>query len=116
MRFSRTAATLAAAATLVAAHSYTNCNPTKKTCPNDIGLDSSSYSANFVNNPTANASWTAADYTTITYGNNGAEFSIAEQGQAPTISTDFYFFFGRVDVTMKAAPGTGIVSSVSFTL
>lgn len=31
---------------------------------------------------------------------------------APTMQTDFYFFFGLVEVTMKAASGTGIVSSI----
>ena len=28
------------------------------------------------------------------------------------MDTNFYFFFGRVDVTMKPAPGQGIISSI----
>ncbi|KAG9577470.1 concanavalin A-like lectin/glucanase, partial [Aureobasidium melanogenum] len=42
----------------------------------------------------------------------GAQFVISGKNQAPTISSDFYIFFGRVDVTMQAAPGVGIVSSM----
>ena len=42
----------------------------------------------------------------------GAEFTINKQGDAPTIETDFYFFFGEAEVVMKAANGTGIVSSI----
>lgn len=30
------------------------------------------------------------------------------------MQTDFYIFFGRVDVTMKAAQGQGIISSIVF--
>lgn len=41
----------------------------------------------------------------------GAEFKIAAQGDAPTIASDFYIFFGHVDVKMKAANGTGIIST-----
>lgn len=41
----------------------------------------------------------------------GAEFTISEQGDAPTIESEFYIFFGHVDVKMRAANGTGIVST-----
>lgn len=47
----------------------------------------------------------------IGYGNDGAEFTVAKQGDNPLIESDFYIMFGRLDVTMKAAPGRGIVSS-----
>lgn len=45
-------------------------------------------------------------------GPNGGAFTIAQRGDAPTIETDFYIFFGEVSVTMQAAPGQGIVSSL----
>lgn len=41
----------------------------------------------------------------------GAKFTISEQGDAPTIESEFYIFFGHVDVKMRAANGTGIVST-----
>ncbi|CAK4032383.1 glycoside hydrolase family 16 [Lecanosticta acicola] len=112
MRFSTTAAALAAAVPLAFAQTSTDCNPTEKTCSADSGLSSSSYSADFTQGSSANASWSAAAYTDITYGSDGAVFSIANKNQAPTIQTDFYIFFGRIDIVMKAAPGTGIVSSI----
>lgn len=49
---------------------------------------------------------------TPTYGSDGVTFTIASEGDAPQLNSGFYIMFGRVEVTMKAAPGTGIVSSV----
>jgi beta-glucanase (GH16 family) len=48
----------------------------------------------------------------ISYDGNGAGFTVAKQGDAPTIQTSAYFFFGTAEVTLQAAPGTGIVSSI----
>ena len=42
----------------------------------------------------------------------GARFTVAKQGDSPTIRTKFYFFFGRAEMHLKAAPGKGIVSSM----
>lgn len=47
----------------------------------------------------------------MTYGSDGAVFTINKETEAPTITSNWYFFFGRVDVVLKAAPGVGIVSS-----
>lgn len=55
--------------------------------------------------------FTAADGTTITYGDSGAEFTITSAGDAQTITTTNYIFFGKVSVALRAANGTGIVSS-----
>lgn len=38
--------------------------------------------------------------------------TIAKKRDAPTIATNWYIFFGRAEVLMRAAPGTGIVSSM----
>ncbi|KAK6432683.1 hypothetical protein LTR95_011144 [Oleoguttula sp. CCFEE 5521] len=96
----------------VLCQTFTTCDPTKKSCPDDPGLHAGSLDADFTRGSGANSSFSAAAYTTLTYGNNGAEFTIAKQGQAPTIQSNFYIFFGMISVTMRAAPGTGIVSSV----
>jgi hypothetical protein len=42
---------------------------------------------------------------------DGSEFTINKLGDGPTIQSNFYMFFGYVEVVMKAAPGAGIVSS-----
>jgi hypothetical protein len=55
--------------------------------------------------------FTVADGTTITYGDDGAEFIMSSDGAAKTITSNWYIFFGKVEVTMKAANGTGVVSS-----
>ena len=49
---------------------------------------------------------------TIDFETEGAEFTITKRGDAPTVQTNFYIFFGQVEVIMKAATGTGIVSSI----
>ncbi|KAK6002749.1 hypothetical protein QM012_001499 [Aureobasidium pullulans] len=92
---------------------FTSCNPMDKTCPNDTGLNSASFACDFTKGKSALASWSAATGTSLTYdGSKGAGFVISGKNQAPTISSDFYIFFGRVDITMQAAPGVGIVSSM----
>ena len=112
MRFTKAAAAALVALPTTLAQTYTDCNPMEKTCPKDVGLNSANFVSNFASDPNAEDSWSKAAYTTITYDNQGAQFRIASQGQAPTIATNFYFFFGRVDVTMKSASGQGIVSSI----
>lgn len=81
-----------------------------ETCPPNKGLAASTYTADFT-------SASALDQWEVTAGKvpvgpQGAEFTVAKQGDAPTIDTDFYFFFGKAEVVMKAAPGTGVVSSI----
>ena len=115
MRFSKsTSAALATSLPFVVSQTFTDCDPTKKTCKNNLGLNAGAFRSDFVGGSDPGASWSAAAYSTIKYGNQGCEFSIAQEKQAPTLETDFYLFFGRVDVKMKAAPGTGIVSSIVF--
>ncbi len=46
------------------------------------------------------------------YGADGATFTVVKSGDAPQLNSVFYIMFGRVEVTMKAAPGAGIVSSL----
>jgi hypothetical protein len=104
---------LGASALLIApafAQTWTLCNPLNTTCPPDPALG---ISHNFV----FNTSKTVSDSFNITagaltYGSNGAEFTIAKKGDSPTIQSQFYIFFGSVSVIMKAASGQGIISSI----
>ncbi|KAI7163702.1 hypothetical protein D0865_08457 [Hortaea werneckii] len=111
MRLSAAAVAFAATLPYAFAQTSTDCDPLEKTCPNDTGLNSKSFKADFTSDGGLD-SWTEAVATKIELGDQGAEFSISGDKDAPTVETDFYIFFGRVDVTMKAAPGQGIVSSV----
>ncbi|KAL6403681.1 licheninase [Ilyonectria robusta] len=47
-----------------------------------------------------------------TYDDNGVSFTVSRSGDAPQLASLFYIMFGRVEITMKAAPGAGIVSSL----
>lgn len=58
-----------------------------------------------------NSEFTAESGTTITYGTNGAEFIMTSEGLASTIVSSNYIFFGKVEVVMRAANGTGVISS-----
>ncbi|CAI7631991.1 unnamed protein product [Penicillium bialowiezense] len=100
-------ATLALAATATA-QTTTSCNPLKKTCPADTGLNKYRYNTDFTSGSLGRWNTTAG---TVTSTDLGAEFTISEQGDAPTIESEFYIFFGHVDVKMRAANGTGIVST-----
>ncbi|WEJ94093.1 transglycosylase [Yamadazyma tenuis] len=47
----------------------------------------------------------------ISYSDNGVTMTIAKRYDNPTLMSKFYIMFGRVEVSMKAGNGTGIVSS-----
>ncbi|KGO65918.1 Concanavalin A-like lectin/glucanases superfamily [Penicillium italicum] len=110
MHYLKYAAAGLAAATLVSGQTYTSCNPMKKTCPADVGTTESRQTFDFTQSSGLDK-WTTTAGSVKT-GPNGAEFTVDKEGDAPTIQTDFYIFFGEVSVTMKAAPGTGIISSI----
>lgn len=105
--FSATALALATAQ-LCSAQTFTSCDPTKKSCPPDKALGKT-ITVDFTQG--ASDQFSLADGTTLTYGPNGAEFTMNKETDAPTISSNWYIFFGKVDLVMQAAPGTGIVSS-----
>ncbi|KAJ5146809.1 hypothetical protein N7526_000161 [Penicillium atrosanguineum] len=106
------AAALAVAAPLASAQTYTSCNPLDKTCPADAGTTESHLSFDFTQSGSLDKWTTTAG--TVNTGANGAEFTLAKRGDAPTIETDFYMLFGEISITMKAAPGQGVVSSLVF--
>ncbi|KAL4752488.1 concanavalin A-like lectin/glucanase domain-containing protein [Aspergillus terricola var. indicus] len=111
MMYLRYAAALASVLPLAVAQTFTDCNPLEKTCDPDPGLNSKTFSSDFTQGESALDGWVKASGD-VTFGPDGAEFTVAKKGDAPTIDTDFYFFFGKAEVVMKAAPGVGIVSSI----
>ncbi|KAL8746993.1 MAG: hypothetical protein Q9190_001072 [Brigantiaea leucoxantha] len=96
---------------LTTAQTWTSCNPTNRTdCPPDPALGLT-HTFNFTSSAADPDIWNTTAGT-ITYGSHGAEFTVAAAGDAPTIQSNFYLFFGEVEVQMRAATGVGIVSSV----
>ncbi|KAJ5624558.1 hypothetical protein N7510_000867 [Penicillium lagena] len=104
------AAVIAASAQLGAAQTYTSCNPLKKTCAADTGLDQYRLNTDFTTGSSAFNYWNTTGGT-VESTSLGAKFTIAEEGDAPTIESDFYIFFGYVEISMRAANGTGIIST-----
>lgn len=52
------------------------------------------------------------DGTSLTYDDaQGAVFTINKETEAPTIETNKWIFFGKIDVTLKASTGQGVVTS-----
>lgn len=101
---------LAAIAPMASAQTYSDCNPLKKTCPADKGTTQSTIDFDFTQDSAMDKWKTTAGK--VTTGPDGAVFTINKKGDAPTIQSEFYLWYGEVSVTMKAAPGTGIVSSI----
>ena len=93
--------------TPITAQTYSQCNPlTGGSCPPDPALGkavkvdfTSGQSDSFT--PTGNP----------TYDSNGASLTVAKDGDSPSLASKWYIMFGHVDFVVKAAPGTGIVSS-----
>lgn len=88
----------------------TDCNPTLKDCPADPAFGTA-HTFYFNATPAAGLFNTTAgtvDYST----ENGAAFTISKKGYSPTLTSNFYFFWGRTEVIMKAANGTGIISTI----
>ena len=122
------AATALSFSSLALAQTYTDCNPTTNSCksptpslssiklllthlaacPSDTALGKT-ITVDFTAGESSE--FTADDGTTMTYGTSGAEFILGTDGLAKTIVSNNYIFFGKVEVVVKAANGTGIVSS-----
>jgi beta-glucanase (GH16 family) len=104
----RAAATAALLAGFATAQTSTDCNPTHTTCDADPALGMAinvDFTQGEVNSFTASGG-------TPKYGPDGVTFTITKPGDAPQLNSVFYIMFGRVDITLKCAPGTGIVTSV----
>ncbi|KAL1963467.1 hypothetical protein VTN77DRAFT_8368 [Rasamsonia byssochlamydoides] len=101
---------LAAAITSVHAQTWTSCNPLNTTCPPDPAL-STSWTWNWSTNSLLDSTWNITNGA-VDYTDEAMEFSIIRKLDSPTIRSNFYIFFGRVEYHVQAAPGHGVISSV----
>ncbi|MCJ1436873.1 hypothetical protein MMC27_006255 [Xylographa pallens] len=111
MRFSRYSIWLVASSRileLALCQTSTKCNPLQGSCPADPALGKSE---TFDFTQGALSGFSAAGAPTYD-STNGASFTVAKSGDAPTLISDWYIMFGHVEVVLKAAPGVGIVSSM----
>ncbi|KAI1101709.1 glycoside hydrolase family 16 protein [Jackrogersella minutella] len=107
-KFLSTTAVVLAASQLASAQTSTLCDPTKKTCPDDPALGTTT-TIDFTKGE--NDLFKPADGTKLTYDSNGAVFTINTETDAPTITSEKYIFFGKIEVAVQASPGTGVVTS-----
>jgi len=107
--FNKAALLAVAVAPLVTAQTSSSCDPTKKTCPADPGLNQASYTVDFTKGKPSD--WTMTFQDIAIDPNNGAVFTVNGYDDAPTIQSNWYLFFGKVECTVQAAPGAGIISS-----
>jgi hypothetical protein len=109
MRFTSYAAASALAA-LATAQTFTDCDPTKKDCPNDPAMPAT-FETDFKAGKDAVKGWKQTAGS-LNYVPGGAEFTVEKFGDAPTIQSEGFLHFGYVEVKMKAAKGQGIISSI----
>jgi beta-glucanase (GH16 family) len=102
------AAAVLAASRLVSAQTHTDCNPQEKDCGSDVALGREVF-VDFTQGE--HELFYEFDGTTVEYNENGAVFTIEDENDAPTMGSTEYIFFGKVELTVQAAPGTGIVTS-----
>ncbi|KAK5946564.1 transglycosylase [Knufia obscura] len=109
----------------IAGQTYSTCNPTQGMCTpwsvNHLRTKTDSVTGTCPANPALGtsqnidfANGAPGDFTATgapTYDSNGAAFTVAKSGDSPTLASKWYIMFGHVDFVIKAAPGTGIVSS-----
>ncbi|KAK4946881.1 60S ribosomal protein L37 [Elasticomyces elasticus] len=93
-----------------------DCNPlVNASCPAVPGLATNTYSVDFTQQKATPSDWIQAEGETVTYDSqNGATFTFAKRYDAPYIWSRFYFLFGHVEVVVKTAPGTGIITAATL--
>ncbi|KAJ4134958.1 hypothetical protein NW768_004567 [Fusarium equiseti] len=95
---------------MASAQTFTECNPLEKTCPPNPAFGDQKIDCDFAKGECSAFHNMIA--TEIKYNEQGALFQINTETEAPTIRSDNYLMFGRLDVVVQAAKGAGIVTSV----
>lgn len=105
-----TAAVALAASSVVSAQTFTECNPIEKDCKPDPAFGNTKVDCDLTKGPCK--AFYELDGTALEYTSEGAVFKIEKESNAPTIATENYMFFGRLEVELNPAPGKGVVTSV----
>ena len=93
------------------AQTWTECNPMKSDDCRNFPALSMEYDFNWAD-PTNATTWDSTGGGAVQYEVTGGQFTIAKQKDSPTLASQWFIHFGRVEVLMKAARGQGIVSSI----
>ena len=93
----------------VSATTISTCNPLSATSCSPNSALATSISDDF-----KAASGNYIPYRTpsqIFYGDDGLTLTLAKRYDNPSLVSDFYIMFGKIQVSLKSAPGTGVISS-----
>ncbi|QNP97353.1 YALIA101S01e20186g1_1 [Yarrowia lipolytica] len=95
-------------ATTALGQTYSTCNPLTQTCKPDPALGG----AKMFDFTQEQGDWHVTfKPDRVEYTPEGVSLRVQTQGDNPTLQSDFYLMFGRVEAVIQAAPGVGIVSS-----
>ncbi|KAL7667113.1 hypothetical protein ABC855_g775 [[Candida] zeylanoides] len=84
------------------------CNPlTSGSCPADPAL-AASFKEDFTSE---SKHFSVVNPKGVSFTDDGLELTIAERFDNPSLKSNFYIMFGKVEVVLQAAPGQGIISS-----
>ncbi|KAF3915669.1 Beta-glucanase [Arthrobotrys entomopaga] len=94
------------------AQTSSTCNPLKGCFQDDPALGGT-YTYDFTKNQGAPPRFDiVSSESRISYQGDGMHMSVQMKGDSPTLQSQFYIFWGRTEIVMKAGPGAGIVSSL----
>ncbi|EUC31513.1 glycoside hydrolase family 16 protein [Bipolaris zeicola 26-R-13] len=107
------AAIIAGLVSTTIAQTHTDCYPLNTTnCPDMEALGGNvTFLWNKTGIPQDDKIWKMPNQGKIDWVEKGATFTIERSGDSPTANSVFYMLFGRLEVIMKVATGTGIISS-----
>lgn len=94
----------------VVAQTYTICDPLKFNDCRPCKALGRAVAVNFTEGP-SDLFVAVSSANEIEYKDDGVQFTVSKQGNNPTIQSDFYIMFGRVEAVVMASEGQGIVSS-----
>ncbi|KAF1944710.1 hypothetical protein EJ02DRAFT_452304 [Clathrospora elynae] len=111
--FAISAAAAALLMTVANAQTHTACNPLNTTgCPDMQALGgNATFNWNKTGIPSDDKVWKKQNQGKIDWSEKGATWTVERSGDSPTAQSVFYMLFGRFEVVMKVAKGTGIISS-----
>ena len=98
----------ASAALLSPVVAQSSCNPTKGQCAPDPALGKAIH-YDFTQGSSTDFSLSTGAFPT--FNSSGAEFSIINKLDSPTMSSNWYIMYGHYDIVAQIAPGQGAVSS-----
>jgi len=85
-----------------------SCNPLKSTNCDAVQALGTSFKEDF---KSKSPYFDIVEANGVSFGDDGLELKLAKRFDNPTLQSNFYIMFGKIEVTMQAAEGQGVISS-----